>query len=95
MAGIEIYGALEHIDKTEGKGGVRVVGWFTTKQEAERFSAEIPGVFGTPNDLGVTESMLYESADEHPDFNAAEAVRRRRIEQLEAELAELRSQGPQ
>lgn len=94
MAPQEIYGAREHLDKTEGKGGTKIVGWFTTKQEAERFNAEIPGVFGGPNDLPVAEGVLYESANEHPDFNEPEAIRRNRIRELEAELEELRSQEP-
>lgn len=92
MAPREIFGAQEHLDKTEGKGGVKVVGWFTTRQEAEIFSAEIEGVFGTRNDLAVAEGMLYDTASEHPDFNEPEAARQRRIRELEAELQELRSQ---
>ncbi len=94
MAPQEIFGAQEHLDKTEGRGGVRVVGWFTTKIEAEKFSAEIPGVFGSRNDLPVVEGVLYESALEHPDFNEPEAARQREIRELEARLAELKAQGP-
>lgn len=96
MAPQEIFGAQEHLDRTEGKGGARVVGWFATKAEAQRFSNELPGVFGARNSLPVIASMLYETANEHPDFNEAEAARRSsRIRELEAELKELRSQGPQ
>jgi hypothetical protein len=87
----EIFGAREHLDKEEGKGRIEVVGWFTTREAAEKFSAEIPGVFGTPNDLPVAESTLYESAEEHPDYDADKAATRIRIEELKAELSHLRS----
>jgi len=94
MAPQEIFGAQEHIDKTEGRGGAKIVGWFTTRLEAERFSAEIPGVYGTRNTLPIVEGVLYDNAEEHPDFNAPEAIRQNRIRELETELAELRSQDP-
>jgi len=93
MAPQEIFGAREHIDKNEGKGDIKVVGWFTTRQEAEKLSAELPGVSGARNDLSVEEAVLYETAEEHPDYNEAEAARQRRIRELRAELAALESQG--
>lgn len=92
MAPREIFGAQEHLDKTEGKSGLKIVGWFTTMQEAERLSAEIPGVYGQRNTLPVAKGMLYDTAEEHPDFNPPEAVRQQRIRELEAELDELRAQ---
>ena len=88
----EVFGAQEHLDKTEGKQGTKVVGWFTDRHEAERVSAELPGVMGGRNTLGVVEATLYDSAEEYPDFDVSEEARNKRIQALEAELAELRSQ---
>jgi hypothetical protein len=92
MAPEAIFGAQEHNDKQEGRGGARVVGWFATKEEAQRVSDALPGVFGAKNDLPVAESVLYDAAEEYPGFNSAEEARQQRIAELEAELAELRSQ---
>jgi hypothetical protein len=89
-----IFGAQEHNDKEEGRGGARVVGWFATKGEAQRVSDALPGVFGSKNDLSVTESVLYDMAEEYPGFSPTSEARQRRIEELEAELAALRSQEP-
>lgn len=94
MAPEAIFGAQEHIDKTEGKEGARVVGWFATREQAVRVNDSLPGVFGSKNDLSVVESVLYDRAEEYPGFSSAEEARQQRIQELEAELAELRSQEP-
>jgi hypothetical protein len=92
MVARNIYGALEHLDKTEGRGGSIVAGWFTDKEEAEKFAAELEGVFGTKNELGVTEDVLYDTANEHPGYNEPRARRNREIAELEGRLAVLRAQ---
>ncbi len=92
MAPREIFAAREHLDPSEGKGGLRVVGWFATSEAAQRVSDGLVGVMGTPNNLPIEPAVLYDSAEEYPGFSVTDETRRLRIAEPEAELAELKSQ---
>lgn len=92
MAPERIFGAQEHTDKTEGKGGAKVVGWFATQEAAQRVSDTLPGVYGEANTLPLVVSVLYDSAEEFPGFSTKDEAKRQRIQELEAELARLRAE---
>ncbi len=59
MAPKEIFAAREHRDKNEGKGGSRIIGWFATSEAAQRVSDGLEGVWGTPNDLSLSNQRYY------------------------------------
>lgn len=56
---VEIFGAQQNSDLTEGKGHYITRGYFFLREDAEEASALLDGVMGTPNQAPVTELLVY------------------------------------
>lgn len=60
-------------DTVEGRGPVRWVSAFTTRELAEQVAATLPGVMGTPNTTKPRELPLYASMEEYESRQEYEA----------------------
>lgn len=61
---LAVYGATQNTDLTEGKGGLRTIGWFLLPEEADLAHRLAEGVMGTENDGRPSEAVIYLSVED-------------------------------
>lgn len=82
---LNVFGATQNSDLTEGKGGSVVRGWFLLPEDADLAHRLLEGVMGTENDGRVSEAKVYLSVEDWLADGGEKACSRNRLARWRAD----------